>query len=50
MHFVGCPVTIEREAVGPAQEVGPHGLTERLPVDSMDDWANYLDQLKAVST
>ena len=37
-HFVGCPVAIEREAVGPAQEVDPHGLTERLPMDSMDDF------------
>ena len=29
-RFVGCPVAIEREAVGSAQEVDPHGLTERL--------------------
>ena len=27
-----------------------HGLTERLPVDSMADWADDLEQLKAVST
>ena len=35
-HFVRYPVAIKREAVGPAQEVDPHGLTERFPVDSMD--------------
>ena len=29
-RFVGCPVAIEREAVGPAQEGYPHGLAERL--------------------
>ena len=33
-HFVGCPVAIEREAVGSAQEVDPHGLTERLRTDA----------------
>ena len=34
-HFVGCPVAIEREAGGPAQEVAPHGLTERLLPDRL---------------
>ena len=29
-HFVGCSVAIEREAIGPAQDVDPHGSTERL--------------------
>ena len=33
-HFVGCPDAIEREAVGPAQEVDPHGLAVRLRMDA----------------
>ena len=32
-HFVGCSVTIEREAIGPAQDDPLHGLTEQLLVD-----------------
>ena len=33
-HFVRCSPPIEREAAGPAQEVNPHGLTERLRMDA----------------
>ena len=29
-HFVGFSVAIEREAIGPAQDVDPHGSTEQL--------------------
>ena len=29
-HFVGCSVTIEREAIGPAQDDTRHGSTEQL--------------------
>ena len=29
-HFVRCLIPIECEAAGPAPEVDPHGLTERL--------------------
>ena len=31
VHFVGCSVAIEREAIGPAQDDTLHGLTEQLP-------------------
>ena len=35
---------IEREGTGRAQEVYPHGLTERLPVDS--PWRSFESQLQ----
>ena len=34
-HFVGCSITIEREAIGPAQDDAPHGSTEQLLADQL---------------
>ena len=33
VKLLRCLLPIEHEAAGPAQEVDPHGLTERLPMD-----------------